>query len=102
MAHEDETEDWSELVSFSNLKREISLELYVEDQLSELRGLNSQSTIDNSRERLDEFVRNVAQYAQPGDCWWEWVIGTEPLRQMGGLAVVRNGTIVWATMTWIS
>ncbi len=99
---DDERDDWTDLVSHEDLTREISLESYVEEQLRELYGLNSQSNVDDSRQRLEAFVRNVAKYATPGDSWWEWVQGTEPLMQMGGLAVVRKGTIVWATVTWIS
>jgi hypothetical protein len=95
-------EDWSQLISSNDLKREISLDSYVEEQLSEMSGNNSPSVIADARQRLAEFVREAAKHAQPGDSWWEWVEGTERLMQTGGLAVVRNGTIVWATMTWIS
>ena len=37
-----------------------------------------------------------------GDQWWEWVSGTEPLMQMGGIALVRDGIIVYAGLTWMS
>lgn len=40
--------------------------------------------------------------ARPGDEWWTWISGTEPLMQMGGLALVRAGKIIWARQDWIS
>jgi hypothetical protein len=95
-------EDCTDLISHKDLKREVTLNSYVEDQLNELAGLNSPSAIADSRLRLEAFVRKIEGKAEPGDSWWEWVQGTEPLRQTGRLAVVRNGTIVWATRTWIS
>jgi hypothetical protein len=90
-------DDWTELVSRKDLKRELSPQAYAEEQLSEFT-----TDIDDVRRRLQEFVLKLEEHAQPGDSWWEWIQGTEPLRQMGGLAVIRNGTIVWATMKWIS
>jgi len=39
---------------------------------------------------------------QPGDEWWQWVQGSEPLMQTGGLALVRNGIVVWARLDWMS
>ena len=36
-----------------------------------------------------------------GDECWEWIMGKEPLRQMGGLALVRRGQIAWARNDWI-
>lgn len=38
----------------------------------------------------------------PGDEWWEWIQGTEPLMQSGGIALVRHGKIVYARQDWIS
>ena len=90
-------EDWTELVSREDLKREVSPQAYADEQLSECK-----TVTDDVRQRLQEFVLELEQHAQAGDSWWEWIQGTEPLMQMGGLAVIRNGTIVWATMTWIS
>jgi hypothetical protein len=90
-------EDWTGLVSRDDLKRELSPQAYAEELLSEF-----ETVTDDIRRRLQEFVLKVEEHAQPGDNWWEWLQGTEPLMQRGGLAVVRNGTIVWATMTWIS
>ncbi len=40
--------------------------------------------------------------AGPGDEWWAWVAGSEPLMQSGGLALVRSGAVVWAREDWIS
>jgi hypothetical protein len=99
---DDDEEDWSDLIVHGDLKREVTLDSYVEEQLSELSCGNQPEVIADSHQRLLAFVRDIQGRAQAGDTWWEWVKGTEPLMQQGGLAVVRNGKIVWATMTWIS
>ena len=39
---------------------------------------------------------------KPGDEWWRWISGTQPLMQWGGLALVRHGVVVWARFDWIS
>ena len=87
------------LITNTDLKREITLETSVRDQLSEL---GDSTHVSNARQKLDKFVRELVPLARPGDRWWEWVQGTEPLMQQGGLALVRDGEIIWATMTWIS
>ncbi len=92
--------DWAPLLNRDDLTRELSLEQYVKEQVEE-----SESMDATSRQLLDEFVQSITLVAQAGDSWWEWVRGPEnqvPKMQMGGLALVRNGSIVWATMTWIS
>jgi hypothetical protein len=96
----DENDDWSDIISPEDLKRELSLSSYVEEQLSELYELNPPSAIAETRQRLETFVREIECHAQAGDSWWEWE-WTEPKITTGGLAVVRNCQIVWATMTWI-
>jgi hypothetical protein len=101
---DDESDDWTDLIRRDDLKRELPLDSYIEEQLNELVSYNSPSPsyIAETRQRLEAFVRKAEKHAQPGDSWWEWVQGTVPQMQTGGLAVVRNGKIVWATMTWIS
>jgi hypothetical protein len=78
------------------LTRRITLDEHFAEYLDLVqRGLVDQALIDGERAQL-------AARAQPGDEWWEWLLGTEPLRQMGGIALVRHGKVVWAKNTWIS
>jgi len=92
----DDQDDWTWLVKREELKRRITLDDYfVEHHEWVQKGLISQSRIDLDRAGLEAL-------AQPGDEWWEWLMGTEPLKQMGGLALVRAGIVVWARNDWIS
>ncbi len=79
------------------LNRRVMLDEYFGERLEWVRkGRIAQSAVEQDRVRLEA-------RAQPGgDEWWEWVMGTEPLMQMGGLALVRGGCIVWARNDWIS
>jgi hypothetical protein len=89
-------EDWTDLVKRERLTRRVTLDEYFAEWLELVRrGRASQSDIDRNRAGLEG-------RAQPGDEWWAWVMGTEPLMQMGGLALVRNGGVVWARNDWIS
>ncbi len=94
-------EDWTDLVSLKNLTRELSLQDYVDEQICEA-AIHDSPNITEIHQGLTIFVQQLKERTQPGDQWWEWIQGTEPMRQMGGPAVVRDGTIAWATMTWIS
>jgi hypothetical protein len=98
----DDEEDWSDLITHADLKREITLDLYLDEQMSEFSADLPQSDRAEQRQRLEEIISERRERAWAGDSWWEWVLGTQPLSQMGGLALVRDGKIVWATMTWIS
>jgi hypothetical protein len=89
-------------VSYEDLKREITLDAYVRERIEELTGLNPPEAVENARQRLEQFVREIRGHAEPGDTWWEWTRGTEFLMQQGGLAVVRDGKIIWSKMTWRS
>jgi hypothetical protein len=89
-------DDWTDLVRHELLTRKVSLDEYFAESMELVRkGRVAKSAIDRNRAELEG-------RAQPGDEWWEWVMGTEPLMQMGGLALVRNGGIVWARNDWIS
>jgi hypothetical protein len=89
-------EDWTDLVKREMLTRRVTLNEYFADNMELVRkGRVAKSAIDRNREDLEA-------RAHPGDEWWEWVIGTEPLMQMGGLVLVRDGRIVWARNDWIS
>jgi hypothetical protein len=89
-------EDWTDLVAHEMLTRRITLDKYFAESLELVaKGRLDRSAVDGDRAQLEG-------RAQPGDEWWEWVIGTEPLRQIGGVALVRGGAIVWARDDWIS
>ena len=89
-------------VCLEDLKREITLDSYVEEQLNEFTDLNTPAKVADVRQRLEAFVRKVRSHAQPVDTWWEWVKGTDALSQQGGLALIRKGEVVWNIMTWKS
>ena len=89
-------DDWTDLVKREMLTRRVTLDEYFADSVEFVRqGRMAQSVIDGDRAELEG-------RAHPGDEWWEWIMGTEPLRQMGGLALVRDGGVVWARNDWIS
>jgi hypothetical protein len=89
-------DDWTDVVKREMLTRRVTLDEYF-TETTELvrRGRVAQSAVDQDRAALEA-------RAQPGDEWWEWVMGTEPLMQMGGVALVREGAVVWARDDWIS
>jgi hypothetical protein len=89
-------DDWTDLVKREMLTRRVTLDEYFAESMELVRrGRVAQSAIDRNRKELEA-------RAQPNDEWWEWVMGTEPLMQMGGIALVRDGAIVWARNDWIS
>jgi hypothetical protein len=89
-------DDWTDLVKRELLTRRVTLDEYFAEYMELVRrGRIAQSVVDRSRAQLEE-------RAQVGDEWWEWVMGTEPLMQMGGLALLRDGDVVWARNDWIS
>jgi hypothetical protein len=89
-------DDWTDLVSPKMLTRRVTLDEYFAESMELVgKGRVEKSAIDRDRAQLEA-------RAQPGDEWWEWVMGTEPLRQIGGVALVRGGAIVWARDDWIS
>jgi hypothetical protein len=78
------------------LTRRVTLDEYVAEREEWVcKGYTTRSAVDCDRARLEERT-------QPHDQWWEWVLGTEPLMQMGGIALVRYGQVVWARNDWIS
>jgi hypothetical protein len=89
-------DNWTDLVKREMLTRRVTLDEYFAEWLELVRrGHVAKSSIDQIRAELEV-------QEQPGDEWWEWVIGTEPLMQMGGIALVRAGDVVWARHHWIS
>jgi len=91
-----EMDDWTDLVKKEMLVKRITLdEYYLESMDLVQKGRIEKAALEKDRAELEA-------RAQSGDEWWEWLVGTEPLRQMGGLALVRNGSINWARNDWIS
>jgi hypothetical protein len=89
-------DDWAEFVSREMLDRSVTLDEYFAQYVDLVRkGRVAQSALDRDRAQLEART-------QPGDEWWEWVLGTEPLMQQGGLALVRGGRVIWARQDWIS
>jgi hypothetical protein len=95
-----EVDDWAEFVTPDMLTQRIELDQYITKQLAPLlrhvpQGVSVRELIASKKTPLEALM-------QPGDEWWQWVSGTEPLMQLGGLALVRAGAIVWARLDWIS
>ncbi len=83
-------DDWTNLVKCEMLTRRVTLDQYFAESIELVR-----------RGRVAQFVIdcNIAELearARPGDEWWQWLMGTEPLIQMGGLALLRDDAVVWA------
>lgn len=92
----DDGVDWTEFVANDMLTRKVTLDEYFAD----INRLVEQGIVP--RRPQERVVAQLNALAKPGDEWWEWVSGSEPLMQMGGLALVRDGKIVWAMNGWIS
>lgn len=90
-----EEEDWTDIVTPAMLRRRVTLDEYFAEKTAEFGERLSQAAVDQDHAQLEARV-------QPHDEWWVWVLGTVPLMQMGGLALVRCGKIVWARNDWIS
>ena len=89
-------DDWIDLVKHEMLTCRVTLDEYFAESMELVRrGRLAQAAVDRNRAELEA-------RAQLGDEWWEWVMGTVPLMQMGGLAIVRDGKLVWARNDWIS
>lgn len=92
----DEEDDWTDIVTPDMLRRRVTLDEYFAERTEWVRkGYIPQAAVDRDRVQLEA-------RAKTQDEWWEWLLGTEPLQQMGGLALVRCGNVVWARNDWIS
>ncbi len=93
---DDDPDDWTDLVKREDCVREVTLD----EHFAEWREAIARGTADQSA--MDATKANYESHAQPGDQWWEWVQGNVALMQMGSIALVRGGVVVWARNTWIS
>jgi hypothetical protein len=91
----DTDDDWVDFVDSTMLQRRVTLDEYLYESEVFRRGLVARHKVDADR-------ANLAARTQPDDEWWVWIAGTEPLMQQGGLALVRQGRIIWARQDWIS
>jgi hypothetical protein len=99
-------EDWSEFVTPQWLVRRVVLDEYLADRYLPVAKRASAehaiSVAEATRVWVEAKKPPLEAIQQPGDEWWEWLQGSEPLMQMGGLALVRSGAVVWASMDWMS
>lgn len=92
----DTQDDWTFLATRETLRPRVTLDDYLIESVRLARkGLIPLSEIESRRSELEKRM-------QAGDEWWEWVAGSEPLMQMGGIALVRSSAVIWARMDWIS
>jgi hypothetical protein len=90
-------EDYAECVQPEYLTKRITLDEHFADSIERVqRGLLKREHIDSRRAALDAIA------AEKGGEWWEWIQGNEPQMQSGGIALVRDGQILWAALGWIS
>jgi len=82
-------EDWSWFVAPENLTRRADPREYLS------------RTESHSGLTPEQDLARVATNYREGDQWWEWE--SEYLGgPCGGLAVVRNGEVVWAYIAWMT
>ena len=82
-------------VTAENLVERVTLDQYLSSERPADTGRDDASRIALRKPPLEALMG-------PGDEWWRWVSGTEPLMQEGGLALIRRGRTVWARQDWIS
>jgi hypothetical protein len=87
---------WSDLVGQEMLTERVTLDQYLARRMSHLRAHPDYERL------LAEQRQPLEALAMDSDEWWEWISGTEPLMQQGGLALVRSSKVVWARMDWLS
>lgn len=88
----EDDDNYAEFLTLQDCTLKLTLDEYFREK----------QTLGIEQSRIDCLRVMLESRAIPGDQWWEWVRGTEPMMQYGGIALVRNGAIVWARETWIS
>jgi hypothetical protein len=88
-------DDWSGIVKIDMLTCKVALTEYFAQYLELERKHNLPARAEQRQTRLELM-------ALPGDEWWEWFMGDNRLGGFGGIALVRNGDIVWASNDWVS
>jgi hypothetical protein len=86
---------WKSWVTVDKLIERATLDEYLSRERPADRGTEEVARVARRKQDLEALM-------QPGDEWWHWVSGTEPLMQEGGLALVRHGRVEWARLDWIS
>ena len=95
-------DDFTEFVTVNELTRRITLDAYYATDLARHASRRTPEQFREIEQQIEQSKASLGARAMPGDEWWEWVSGTEPLMQSGGLALVRSGRIVYAEQHWIS
>jgi hypothetical protein len=95
-------DDFTEFVTADALTRRITLDDHYEKDVAHHATRRTPEQFREIKQRIEQSKTSLSARAMPGDEWWEWVSGTEPLMQSGGLALVRSGQIVYAEQHWIS
>ena len=95
-------DDLTGLVTKDELTRRVTLDAYYDEQIAHHAARRTSEELHEMGQRIERSKASLGARAMPGDEWWEWVSGTEPLMQSGGLALVRAGDIVYAVQHWIS
>lgn len=89
----DDSDDWTDLVTPETLIRRITLDEYFAESDDWVRkGQIAQAAIAQDRAQLEA-------RAARDDHWWER--GLAPGPWVGGIALVRDGRVVWARDDWI-
>ena len=91
-------EDWTKVITPGMLTQRVDLDEHLTETLAPLLRRAGLPAHADKSEVLADKKRPYEALSRPGDEWWAWVAGTEPQMQMGGLALVRGGAIVWASM----
>jgi hypothetical protein len=102
MSQQVDEDDWSEFVKLEHLTQQVTLDSFYAQDLLHHSQRRSPIHFEQIRQHIESHKNSLAARALPGDCWWEWVEGTERLMQSGGIALVRNGRIIYAYQSWIS
>jgi hypothetical protein len=95
-------DDFTEFVTPDELTRRITLDDYYATDLAHHASRRTPEQFREVEQQLERAKASLGARVLPGDEWWEWVSGTEPLMQSGGLALVRCGRIVYAEQHWIN
>ena len=94
--------DFTDFVTVDELTRRITLDDYYAVHLARHASRRTPEHFREIEQQIERYKASLSARAIPGDEWWEWVSGTEPLMQSGGLALVRSGQIVYAEQHWIN
>lgn len=94
--------DFSEFVTPDELTQRVTLDEYYREEIAHHTSRRTTEELRDIMSRIEQTKARLIAHWTQGDEWWEWVSGTEPLMQSGGIALVRAGKIIYAEQHWIS